>query len=98
MKKLFIGILFMFLFSCSNTTSEKITMLKTNMSFEETISVLGEPYTKTYRVNGCVLYYRYWDNGYKHCFLVIVNENKEIHHIFVDDHVCHGYADYEVIK
>lgn len=71
-----VGILLMFLVSCSDTSPEKIEKLRKGMSAEEAISTLGEPYTKEFRTDGCVLKYVYRVNGYRHSLYVYIENNQ----------------------
>ncbi len=79
MKKFLAGIMLLILVSCTSTSPEQIEKLKRGMSIEETITVLGEPYTKEYRTDGCVLYYSYSDNWRKHHLYVYIENGKVIH-------------------
>ncbi len=76
MKKIIIGFVLLFLVACSNTTPEQIEGLRIGMRQQDVISILGEPYTKEYRTDGCILKYTYYDNGYKHSLYVSIRNNK----------------------
>ncbi len=79
MKKFLAGIMLLFLVSCSDTTPIQIEKLKRGMSIEETVTVLGEPYTKEYRTDGCVLKYSYYHNYHKHGLYVYIENGKVIY-------------------
>lgn len=77
MKRILVGIVLLFLLvGCSNTSPDKIMKLERGMSLRETVSTLGEPYTKMYRTDGYVLMYRYRDGGMFHELEVYIENGK----------------------
>jgi hypothetical protein len=77
MKKIVVGILLLFvMMGCNDTTPEQIEKLRRGMSIEEVKTVLGEPYTKEFRTDGCIMKYSYSDNGYRHALYVYIENNQ----------------------